>query len=163
MSSLRHRQPTLPEQCENLPAYFTAVPALLSSPAAEETRLAHAEAFIAHTGADIRYGGDRACYAITTDRISMPPFAAFATADAFYSTVLHELVHYTKHEKRLNRDCGRKTWGDEGYAMEELVAELGSAFLCADLNIGLTERMDHASYIDSWLRIWRCEHISSNR
>ena len=143
------------EQCEGLPAHFTATPAPASTPEIDEARLAHAEAFIAHTGADIRYGGDRACYAITADRISMPPFAAFASADAFYSTVLHELCHYTKHEKRLNRDCGRKTWGDEGYAMEELVAELGSAFLCADLNIGLTERMDHASYIDSWLRVLR--------
>ena len=143
------------EQCEGLPAHFTAAPAPVATPAFEEARLAHAEAFIAHTGADIRYGGDRACYSITTDRISMPPFAAFATADTFYSTVLHEIVHWTRDEKRLNRYCGRKAWGDEGYAMEELVAELGSAFLCADLSIGLTERMDHASYIESWLRVLR--------
>ena len=143
------------EQCDGLPAHLTAAPAPAATLAFEEARLAHAEAFIAHTGADIRYGGDRACYAIAADRISMPPFAAFATADGFYSTVLHEIIHWTRHEKRLNRDCGRKTWGDEGYAMEELVAELGSAFLCADLNIGLTERMDHASYIDSWLRVLR--------
>ena len=61
----------------------------------------------------------------------------------------------TDSEKRLNRDCGRKRWGDEGYAMEELVAELGSAFLCADLGIDLSNRTDHASYIDSWLRILR--------
>ena len=143
------------EQCDGLPAHFTAPPAPVVTPAFEEARLAHAEAFIAHTGADIRYGGDRACYAITTDRISMPPFPAFATADGFYSTILHEIVHWTRHEKRLDRDCDRKTWDDEGYAMEELVAELGSAFLCAYLNIGLTERMDHASYIDSWLRVLR--------
>ena len=145
------------EQCENLPAHFTAKPAPPPTPEIEEARLAHAEAFIAHTGAEIRYGGDRACYALVADRISMPPFAAFATADMFYSTVLHEMCHWTRHEKRLNRDCGRKTWGDEGYAMEELVAELGSAFLCADLNIGLVERDDHASYIASWLQILRGE------
>ena len=143
------------EQCENLPVHFTAVPAPVSTPAAEEARLAHVEAFVAHTGADIRYGGDRACYSITTNRISMPPFPAFAAPHDFYSTELHELVHWTRHEKRLNRDCGRKRWGDEGYAMEELVAELGSAFLCADLGIDLSKRTDHASYIDSWLRILR--------
>lgn len=62
-------------------------------------------------------------------------------------------VHWTRHPSRLDRDCGRKSWGDAGYAREELVAELGSAFLCADLGIGLTERADHASYIASWLPV----------
>lgn len=84
------------EQCENLPAHFTAKPAPPPTPEIEEARLAHAEAFIAHTGAEIRYGGDRACYALVADRISMPPFAAFATADMFYSTVLHEMCHWTR-------------------------------------------------------------------
>jgi antirestriction protein ArdC len=60
--------------------------------------------------------------------------------------------HWTKHEKRLARDFGRVTWGDEGYAKEELVAELGSAFLCADLAITPEVRDDHASYIASWLK-----------
>lgn len=83
----------------------------------------------------------------------MPPFPAFVTADGYYSTLLHELVHWTRHPSRLDRDCGRKSWGDAGYAREELVAELGSAFLCADLGIGLTERADHASYIASWLPV----------
>lgn len=141
------------EQCENLPAHFLAAPSPTPTPVAREARIEHVEAFIAHTGADIRYGGDRACYAIAADRISMPPLPAFATQDDFYSTALHELVHYTRHESRLNRDCGRKRWGDEGYAIEELVAELGSAFLCADLGIGLTAREDHASYIASWLQV----------
>lgn len=93
------------EQCDGLPAHFTAVPAPVATPAFEEARLAHAEAFIAHTGAEIRYGGDRACYAIAADLISMPPFSAFADPHDFYSTELHELVHWTRHEKRLNRDC----------------------------------------------------------
>ena len=83
----------------------------------------------------------------------MPPFATFTTPVAYYSTLLHEIMHWTKHQSRLDRDCGRKQWGDEGYAREELVAELGSAYLCADLEIGLNEREDHASYIGSWLTI----------
>ena len=83
----------------------------------------------------------------------MPPFPAFATPHDYYATLLHELVHLTKHPSRLDRDCGRKQWGDEGYAMEELVAEVGSAFLCADLGITTHARDDHASYIASWLAV----------
>ena len=63
------------------------------------------------------------------------------------------LSHGTRHPSRLDRDLGRKSWGDEGYALEELVAELGSAFLCADLQLTLEVRDDHASYIDSWLKV----------
>src|ERR1700691_2105510 len=60
-------------------------------------------------------------------------------------------AHWTKHSSRLDRDFGRKTWGDEGYAREELVAELSSAFLCADLGLTPEVRDDHASYIANWL------------
>ena len=63
------------------------------------------------------------------------------------------MTHWTRHPSRLNRDFGRKKWGDEGYAIEELVAELGSAFLCADLALTPEVRDDHASYIDSWLKV----------
>src|SRR6185369_11405175 len=66
-------------------------------------------------------------------------------------------THWTKHPHRLARDFGRKRWGDEGYAIEELVAELGAAFLCADLEItpgaGEDVREDHASYIAAWLKV----------
>lgn len=65
----------------------------------------------------------------------------------------HELTHWTKHPKRLDRDFGRKQWGDEGYAREELVAELGAAFLCADLGLTPEPRADHASYLASWLKV----------
>ena len=61
--------------------------------------------------------------------------------------------HATKHPKRLDREFGRKRWGDEGYAMEELVAELGAAFVCADLALTPEVREDHASYIASWLKV----------
>ena len=78
---------------------------------------------------------------------------AFADAESFYSTLAHETTHWTRHPSRLERDFGRKTWGDEGYAREELVAELGSAFLCADLELTPDVRDDHASYIASWLEV----------
>jgi len=67
----------------------------------------------------------------------------------------HECTHWTRHETRLNREFGRKRWGDEGYAAEELVAELGSTFLCADLSLTPEPRADHASYIETWLRVLR--------
>jgi antirestriction protein ArdC len=72
-------------------------------------------------------------------------------------------MHWTRHKSRLDRDLGRKKWGDAGYAMEELVAELGSAFLCADLDLTPEIREDHAAYIANWLELWRGEHNSSNR
>jgi antirestriction protein ArdC len=87
------------------------------------------------------------------DRIQMPPFEFFRDPESYYATLLHETVHWTKHPKRLDREFGRKRWGDEGYAMEELVAEIGAAFLSADLGITPDIREDHASYIASWLKV----------
>ena len=83
----------------------------------------------------------------------MPPFEAFREAEAYYATLAHELTHWTKHPKRLDREFGRKRWGDEGYAREELVAELGAAFLCADLELAPEPRADYAAYIQSWLKV----------
>ncbi len=83
----------------------------------------------------------------------MPPFETFRDAESYAATLAHELTHWTKHENRLARDFGRKLFGDEGYAKEELVAELGSAFLCADLGITPEVREDHAAYISSWLQV----------
>lgn len=79
----------------------------------------------------------------------MPMFEAFRTPEAYYATLAHELTHWTKHPKRLDREFWRKRWGDEGYAQEELVAELGAAFLCADLALTPEPGADHAAYIQS--------------
>jgi antirestriction protein ArdC len=81
----------------------------------------------------------------------MPHFETFRDAESFYATLAHELVHFTRHPSRLNREFGRKRFGDEGYAMEELVAELGAAFLSADLDLTPEPRPDHAAYISHWL------------
>ncbi|MEY2494309.1 MAG: hypothetical protein QOJ45_801 [Verrucomicrobiota bacterium] len=116
-------------------------------------RIAQAEEFFAATGADIRYRGDRAFYACEADYIQMPVIEAFRDAEQFYATLAHETAHWTKHTSRLARDFGSKSRGDEGYAREELVAELSSAFLAADLGLMPEVRDDHAAYIASWLTV----------
>ena len=121
-------------------------------------RLEEVEAFIMATKADIRHGGGRAFYRPADDIIQMPERAAFFGTDtstateAYYSTLLHELTHWTSHKSRCDRELGKR-FGSEAYAMEELVAELGAAFLCAELGITQETRPDHAAYIDSWLKV----------
>ena len=138
------------EQIDGLPAHFYAPPA---PPPAVPLRIEAAESFVAATKARIDHGGNRAFYAIEADRVQLPPFESFADAEGYYATLLHELTHWTRHPARLDRAFGRKRWGDQGYAAEELVAELGAAFLCADLMITPEPRADHASYIASWLAV----------
>jgi antirestriction protein ArdC len=138
------------EQCDGLPALYTAKaepPALTPL-----QRIEHADRFFAATGADIRHGGTRAYYAEGPDYVQMPPFETFRDAESHAATLAHEITHWTKHDKRLARDMGRVRHGDEGYAKEELCAELGAAFLCADLGITPEVREDHAAYIATWLK-----------
>jgi antirestriction protein ArdC len=116
-------------------------------------RIDRAEAFFAAARADIRHGGDGAYYALEPDYVQMPCFETFAEPQAYYATLAHEMTHWTRHPMRLDRDLGRRRFGDEGYAREELVAELGAAFLCADLGLELKPREDHAAYIASWLQV----------
>ena len=138
------------EQIEGLPAHYHAKAAPVLDPV---QRKAQAEAFFAALNADIRHGGNMAFYAIGSDHVQMPPFESFRDAQSYYATLAHECTHWTRHEKRLDRDFGRKRFGDEGYAIEELVAELGSAFLSADLGLTPEPREDHAAYIASWLKV----------
>lgn len=138
------------EQIEGLPARFHAVAEPQLDP---QARIAHADAFFAALGADVRHGGDSAYYAVHPDYVQVPPFESFVDPERYYATLAHECTHWTRHPTRLDRDFGRKRWGDEGYAREELVAELGAAFLCADLGLELTPREDHAAYIEGWLQV----------
>ena len=89
------------------------------------------------------------------DRIQMPPFETFIDAESYYATLAHEAAHWTRHPKRLHRDFGRKRWGDDGYSMEELVAEITAAYLCADLGLSpiAAPRDEHAAYIGHWLAV----------
>ena len=139
------------EQCEGLPAQYTAKP---EAPALTPMqRLETADRFFAATRADIRHGGTRAYCAEGPDYVQMPPFETFRDAESHASVTAHELIHWTKRGKRLARDFGRVRHGDEGYAREELVAELGAAFLCADLELTPEVREDHAAYIASWITV----------
>jgi len=121
-----------------------------------------AEAFIAATNAKIGVGGDRAFYRPSTDSITMPDRSRFvgtqtsSATEGWYSTLLHELTHWSGAKHRLDREFGKR-FGDDAYAMEEMVAELGAAFLCGDLGITAEPRPDHAAYIDNWLRILKSD------
>jgi antirestriction protein ArdC len=142
------------EQIEGLPSLYYAKAESKLTPV---ERIGCCEEFFASPKAQIVYAGGRAFYAPGPDRIQMPPIDTFRDAESFYATLAHEMTHWTKHESRLQRDFGRKHFGDEGYAREELVAELGSAFLCADLELTPEVRDDHASYIASWLEVLKSD------
>jgi antirestriction protein ArdC len=140
------------EQIDGLPERFYAK----AEPRGETVqRIERVEAFFAATGAVVRHGGNRAYYSIGTDHVQMPPIEAFRDAESYYATRAHETTHWTRHKSRLDRDFGRKRFGDEGYAVEELVAELGSAFLSADLDLTPEVREDHAAYIASWIKVMK--------
>ncbi|MEI7655460.1 MAG: zincin-like metallopeptidase domain-containing protein [Actinomycetes bacterium] len=130
-------------QLEFLPEKFELRP-----PPAVWQPLGEAEQLLYETGAVIHHGGNRAFYRPSDDIIQLPPEMWFDQPDDYYAVALHETVHWTGHPRRLNRVLGRRH-GIEAYAYEELVAEIGAAFLCA--HVGIPARLEHASYIDSWL------------
>jgi antirestriction protein ArdC len=111
------------------------------------------ERIMANSGAEIRYGGDRAYYRKDSDHIQLPPREAFADPQGFYGTGIHELIHWTGAEKRLNRPTliGSKSFGDESYAKEELRAEIGSMMLAAEQGIPF-DPSQHAAYVQSWIK-----------
>jgi antirestriction protein ArdC len=138
------------EQIDGLPAHFYATVPPLNQ---DNKPLDAVERFFAGTKITIQHGGNRACYSPARDIVQMPELKAFRDGESYYATLAHEMTHATQHETRLNRDLGRKRFADAGYAMEELVAEIGAAFLCADLGITPETRDDHAAYIASWLKV----------
>ncbi|HZR03103.1 MAG TPA: zincin-like metallopeptidase domain-containing protein [Burkholderiales bacterium] len=138
------------EQIDGLPDHYYTKP----EPRDEPLQLLEAsERFFASTGATFRHGGNMAYYAPGPDLIQLPVPDAFRDAESYAATKAHELVHWTKHERRLNREFGRKRFGDTAYAREELVAELGAAFLCASLGITAEPRDDHTAYLGHWLKM----------
>ena len=148
---LRHYIVFNAEQIDGLPAECHPQPA----PARPLTeRIEAADSFVTATCATVLHGGDRAFYAPSRDIVQMPPFERFTAKESYYGTLLHELTHWTGNSARLNREFG-KTFGDRVYANEELVAELGAAFLCASLGITPEIRQDHAAYIGDWLAIMK--------
>lgn len=120
--------------------------------------LSDVENFIVRTKADILYGGEQAYYDRRADRIHLPDRDRFigsstsTATEAYYSTALHELTHWSGAPARLNRSFGER-FGDHAYAAEELVAEIAAAFLCAELQISNAVRLDHAQYLSGWLSL----------
>lgn len=119
-------------------------------------RIAEAERFFKNTGARISENGSRAYYDPKCDEIHMPPFAVFKRPDLFYSTLAHECVHYTGRPSRCDRQLANR-FGSEAYALEELVAELGSAFLSAELELKTDPRLDNAPYVENWIRVLKSD------
>lgn len=133
-------------QLESIPERFVIRPVLTWQPIEE------AEQVLIKTRAVICHGGNRAFYRPSDDIIQLPPSASFEKPEDYYATALHVLCHWTGHPRRLNRPLtGRRDI--EAYAYEELVAEIGAAFLCA--HSGLSARLEHASYISTWLEALR--------
>ncbi len=129
-------------------------PAMEARPAFEV--MADAERLLQRTPAPIREGGPSACYIPSRDEIHMPARETFVNPEAFYSVAYHEATHATGHQSRLARQFSTR-FGDEAYAMEELVAELGAAFLCAEVGILPQTRADHAHYLAHWVRVLRSD------
>ena len=129
----------------------------------EAERIEGADQWVANTGADIRHnniGG--AFYKPTADWIQVPELESFKASEHstqvenYYSTLLHELTHWTGHPSRCKRDLGNR-FGSHDYAFEELVAEMGAAFQCALLSITNEPRADHAQYLNSWIKCLKNE------
>jgi len=142
------------DQVEGLPA--------APLPASTTINLPSVDHFVQRLGADIVHGGDQACYMTRLDIIRMPEREAFigtATStptESYYGTLAHELTHWTAPNHRCGRDL-HKRFSRDAYAMEELVAELGAAFLCADLGIASEPRADHAQYLAHWLKVLKSD------
>ena len=112
------------------------------------------KAWVKATEAKIGHGGDQAYYRPSTDEIQMPPVKAFKGYHHYQATLNHELVHWTGAKERCDRDL-KNRFGSEAYAAEELVAELGAAFLCAEL--GVDGELRHASYIQHWIKLLKSD------
>nr|WP_198351119.1 zincin-like metallopeptidase domain-containing protein [Sphingomonas formosensis] len=138
-------------QCEGLSRVVAAPPA----PLARTEIVPLADAVIAASGVAVAIGGNEACYDPAADRVQLPPQGAFPDALDWYRTGLHELTHATGHGARLGRPLD-SPFGSAGYAREELIAEMGAAFLSAAL--GLEPTVRHADYIGAWLAVLRADN-----
>ncbi|WP_457813776.1 zincin-like metallopeptidase domain-containing protein (plasmid) [Sinorhizobium meliloti] len=137
------------EQIENLPdRFYRPVEELPTTPV---PHLETVEAFVRNTGAAITYGGTTACYRAAPDDILMPDRARFVDEVHLYSTLLHEMSHWSGAKHRLDRELSGR-FGSESYAVEELVAELSASFLCADLGVAHDPRDNTTTYLGSWLK-----------
>ena len=142
------------DQCDDLPAMYSPEP--LMEPVEPAGRRRRIDAFFARIDAQLRHMGSEAYYEPVRDRITMPPATLFEGFDHYYATLAHELLHWTGHSSRLDRDL-KNRFGSKAYAAEELVAELSSAILGAELGLPVTHLDNHASYISHWLKLLKSD------
>lgn len=135
------------EQCENLTGI--KAPAVPEKPATDIFELSQ------RVGCIVRHGGARAFYSPSADFVQMPAIQDFKAQNAYDATLAHEMTHWTGHENRCKREFGKR-FGDSAYAFEELVAEIGSAFLCARMGIEMAG-LQHANYVGHWLSILKAD------
>jgi antirestriction protein ArdC len=143
------------DQIDGLPDTFYAKPdaePVILSPIQKSEDEARLSAFFAKIPVTIHHGGNRAFYSKAADYIQMPLREAFRDGTQYWATLAHEISHLTRHPSRLHRDFGQTRFGDAGYALEELVAELASAFIGATIGLPTDHLEDHASYISGWLK-----------
>ena len=138
------------DQVEGLPERFH--PAATLEVVEPEGRQAELDSFFARIPAVLRHQGDEAYYEPVADRVTMPPAHLFSGFDHYYATLAHELSHWTGHASRLDRNL-KNRFGSAAYAAEELIAELSSAMLGAELGLPVTHLDSHASYIEHWLKL----------
>lgn len=138
------------DQVEGLPEHFH--PAATLEVVEPEGRQAELDSFFANIPAVLRHQGDEAYYEPVADRVTMPPAQLFSGFDHYYATLAHELSHWTGHGSRLDRNL-KNRFGYAAYAAEELIAELSSAMLGAELGLPVTHLDSHASYIEHWLKL----------
>ncbi|MCP1845769.1 antirestriction protein ArdC [Bradyrhizobium sp. USDA 4538] len=140
------------EQVDGLPEHYYHRPTPVLDPVA---RIEQADRFFANTGSVVRHGGSRAFYSPSTDHVQMPIFESFRDAASYVAVLSHEHIHWTADSRRVGRDLNRYAKDRSDRAREELVAEIGSALVCADLGIvpELEPRPDHAAYLASWLTV----------
>ena len=140
------------EQADGLPERFTKM-APVPGQAAPVVPIDACERYFEALGAELRHGGNQAFYSVTQDYIQLPARQTFRDALGYYGTLAHETVHWTSPPTRANRVIESRRFGSESYAFEELVAELGAAFLCADLGIAPVTPRENAAYLAHWLKV----------
>ncbi len=132
------------EQCDDVEIKKPVLPP-------EPRRILNADKFVKNCNPTLKFGGGRAFYELQRDFIQMPMKVTFSSSEGYYATLLHELTHWTGNENRVGRKFGA-VFGNSEYAYEELVAELGAAFTCAELGIN-SDIENHAAYLKGWLKM----------
>ena len=140
-------------QIDGLPERFFPAPKALPEPSSRDREL---DFFFSSIPARLRHFGDEAYYRPVPDDITMPDPAAFNDLDHYRATLAHELAHWTGHTSRLARDLTGR-FGTDAYAMEELIAEMAAAMLCAELGLPVAHLDHHASYVASWLKVLKAD------